>query len=127
MLLHCFAIGLGGALGSLSRYFLARLLPATILSYFPFQIVCINIMGCFLMGLLSELMALSWSPSQEIKSFLTTGFLGGFTTFSAFSLEIALLHQKNMIGVALAYGIISVSGSILSFFIGAKLIKTCLL
>lgn len=123
MLITYLAIGMGGALGAMSRYGLGKVLPTSILTHFPLQIFLINAVGCLFMGIIIEYMALQWSPSPFIKSFLTTGFLGGFTTFSAFALEFGLLVDKNLPWLALVYALSSVMVSILCFFAGIHFIR----
>ena len=61
---------------------------------FPWHTLTVNVLGCFIMGLLVELMALKLNVGNEMRAFLTTGILGGFTTFSAFSLDFALLVER---------------------------------
>lgn len=117
------AIGIGGALGAMSRYSLGRALPRNILTHFPLQIFLVNALGCFLMGIIIEYMALKWSPSFAVKSFITTGFLGGFTTFSAFTLEFALLIDKDLPYQAIIYAVSSVMVNILCFFVGIRLVR----
>jgi fluoride exporter len=117
------ATGLGGGLGAIARVSLSRLMPDYAFSDFPIPILVVNVLGCFLMGLLVEIMAFYWSPSMAMRSFLITGFLGGFTTFSAFSLEFTLLAQKNLNYLALLYAVLSFALSITAFIAGAKLIK----
>ena len=120
---HLLAVGLGGASGAVLRVLLSRLLPSTLWLHFPLPILLINIFGCLIMGCLTEAMALYWTPSPFIRSFLTTGLLGGFTTFSAFSLEFGLLAEKQLYGWAILYVSTSVIGSLSAFFIGTKLLK----
>ncbi|MEB3701925.1 Fluoride efflux transporter CrcB [Candidatus Bealeia paramacronuclearis] len=122
-LIHYLIIGSGGALGAVSRVVLTKALPETVLTSFPLQIFVVNVLGCFVMGLLVELMALYWSTHLHLRSFITTGFLGGFTTFSAFALEVGLLVEKNMHGWAIFYAILSVTLSLLAFFMGMKLVR----
>ena len=117
------AIGLGGALGAVSRFALGRALPATAFTHFPLQIFLINALGRLVMGILVEFIALYWSPSPTIQSFLTTGFLGGFTTFSAFALEFGLLVDKDLHLHAIFYALSSVMVSILCFFVGIRLVR----
>lgn len=116
-------VGLGGALGAMARLLMTRLMPEFLLGSFPFQIFAVNILGCFAMGVLAELMALHWSPSMHLRSFLTTGFLGGFTTFSAFALEVGLLTDKGMHLISFIYIILSVVLSLMAFFAGLKLVQ----
>ena len=122
-LAHYLAIGAGGALGAISRVALTKILPETLFGSFPFQIFTVNVVGCFAMGFLIELMALYISPHYNLRSFITTGFLGGFTTFSAFAVETYLLADKNMYGMAFFYTIATVVCSLLAFLIGMKLVK----
>lgn len=123
MLATYIAIGTGGALGAVSRFALGRALPTTAFTHFPLQIFLVNALGCLVMGILLEFMAFYWSPSPTIRSFLTTVFLGGFTTFSAFALEFGLLVDKNLHAHAIFYALSSVMASILCFFVGIRLVR----
>jgi CrcB protein len=76
------------------------------------------------MGVLVELMALKLNLGNETRAFLTTGILGGFTTFSAFSLDFALLVERKAYGHALAYGAGSVALSLIAVFAGLYLVRT---
>ncbi len=116
-------IGVGGALGAISRAFIGSILPASIFINFPLRIITVNIIGCFLMGLIIELLSLYYASNSNLKVFLTTGFLGGFTTFSSFALEFGQLTTKNFTNIAIAYLILSVTLSIIAFFIGAKIAR----
>lgn len=120
---HYLAVGVGGAFGSMTRLFLSRLLPATLFTYLPFSILCVNVLGCFAMGALTEWLSLYAVQNSTLKIFLTTGFLGGFTTFSAFSLEFGLLCQRNLYGWALCYAAGSVVASLIGFWLGLRLIR----
>ncbi|HLD95372.1 MAG TPA: fluoride efflux transporter CrcB [Alphaproteobacteria bacterium] len=115
-------VGIGGGLGAMTRLLIARILSISILGM-PFSILAVNVIGCFLLGLVTEIMALYWSGSETVRYFLITGFLGGFTTFSAFSLEFALLFEKSEFFLAYLYALLSVSLSILFFFMGEKVVK----
>lgn len=116
-------IGLGGALGAMSRSLIGSILPTVLFSNFPLRIIAVNIIGCFLMGIITEVFALYYSPGSNIQLFLTTGFLGGFTTFSSFALDVGLLTEKNLNVVAISYVASSVILGIAAFFIGAKIIR----
>lgn len=125
MLLHYLQIGLGGALGAIIRVALGNLLPTTIRGL-PISIVLINIIGCILMGALVQIFALQETASLNMRYFLVSGFLGGFTTFSAFAFEFALLYERHEYGLAFLYAVFSVCLSLLGFFIGLKTAKLLL-
>ena len=116
-------VALGGAIGSAARYgvnvWSGRLLGAA----FPWATLAVNIIGCFAMGLLIELMALKFNVSTEARAFLTTGILGGFTTFSAFSLDFALLVERKTYLLAGAYAAGSVLLSLAAVFAGLYLVR----
>jgi CrcB protein len=119
---HYMAIGLGGALGAIARVALAKVLPSAIMGI-PASILSINLIGCFTMGILTELMALHWSISDTTRYFLISGVLGGFTTFSAFALEFGLLYEKQLYVSALIYATLSFFLSISAFFLALKIVR----
>jgi CrcB protein len=116
-------VGLGGALGAMFRVALAKILPSAILGI-PLQIMLVNILGCFAIGIVSQLMSSHWQVSDNMRYLLIPGFLGGFTTFSSFALEFGVLCEKNKFSSALIYALLSVVLGICLFFVGVKLIKT---
>src|SRR5690606_34526314 len=91
---------------------------------FNWGIFTINILGGLLMGMIVELGALKLNFSPDMRLFVTTGILGGFTTFSAFSLDSALLLQKGEYALAAAYVIGSVVLSIAALFAGLWIVRT---
>lgn len=112
-----FSVGVGGGLGALARYYIAGWVqPAG--AAFNWGIFMVNISGGLLMGLIVEASALKLNLSPELRSFLTVGILGGYTTFSTFSLDSALLLQKGQYGLAAAYVVGSVVLSIAALFVG---------
>ena len=115
-------IGLGGAAGAIARVAIGRILPAEILGI-PFPILFVNILGCFIIDVLTELLALDLSSPNHIKYFLVSGFLGGFTTFSSFALEFELLSERNEYISSIAYVALSFGLSIAFFFAGLKIIR----
>lgn len=107
-----FAVAVGGAFGSVARHLLAARITAWLGSGFPWGIFMVNVLGGFIMGLLVELMALKWSLSMEWRAFLTVGILGGFTTFSSFSLDTVAMMQRGDFGLAALYVVGSVALSV---------------
>ena len=117
------AVALGGALGSLARYFVAGAVQSAAWPGFPWGIFVVNISGGFLMGIIVELGALKLSLAPEVRAFLTVGILGGYTTFSTFSLDTALLIQRGQWGSAAAYMVGSTVLSVLALFSGLWLVR----
>src|ERR1700744_722348 len=112
----------GGAIGAATRYFVAQVQNPT-WTGFPYGIFLVNVSGGFVMGLLVELMALRFSVSPEVRAFLTTGIMGGYTTFSTFSLESALLIQKGAMVNATLYVVGSAILSIIALFCGLWIVR----
>jgi CrcB protein len=114
------AVALGGAVGSLARYFVAGAIP----SYpFPWGIFVVNVTGGFLMGVIVEMSALKLQLTPEVRAFLTVGVLGGYTTFSTFSLDSALLIQRGAYATAAGYMIGSAVLSVAALFAGLFLVR----
>ncbi len=88
------AVAFGGALGAVGRYLVVSQVAQWSGHGFPFGTLAVNVLGSFAMGLLIEVGALAWSPSQELRAFLAVGVLGAFTTFSTFSMETVLLYER---------------------------------
>ncbi len=87
-------IAVGGAFGAVLRHTVGVQLLRWLGSGFPFSTLAVNIVGSFAMGALVEVMALRWQVGFETRAFLMVGLLGGFTTFSAFSLDVVLLYER---------------------------------
>ena len=90
---------------------------------FPYGTLIVNVLGSLLMGLLAGYFAYRTGIPQHLRLFLTTGILGGFTTFSAFSLDSALLIERHAYWLAAAYIAGSVAVSIIALFAGLSLIR----
>ena len=117
------AVALGGALGSLLRYFVAGAVQSATWPGFPWGIFFVNITGGFAMGLIVELSALKLNLTPEVRAFLTVGILGGYTTFSTFSLDSALLIERGDYSGAALYIAGSALLSILALFAGLWFIR----
>jgi CrcB protein len=117
------AIVVGGGLGSLARHYLSTAIYQAIGGTFPWGILIVNVLGGFAMGLIVELSALKLNLSPELRAFLTTGVLGGFTTFSAFSLDAALLIERGDWLNAGSYMVGSVVLSVAALFAGLWLVR----
>jgi fluoride exporter len=111
--------GIGGALRHGVNLSAAKLVGTG----FPHGTLIVNILGSLIMGFLVEWFAVRFDPGQTWRLFLTTGILGGFTTFSAFSLDTALLIERQSYIVAGVYVLASLIGSIGGLFIGLILVR----
>ena len=117
------SIAAGGAAGALARYALMGAVGHWLGTGFPYATLAVNVLGCFAMGALVEIFALAWSASPEMQAFLTVGFLGAFTTFSAFTLDVNLLMVQGRLGFAALYVAASVLLSVSAFFAGMYLFR----
>lgn len=117
------AVGVGGGIGALIRYFVAGAIQSAAWPGYPWGIFVVNITGGFVMGLIVELSALKISLTPEMRAFLTTGILGGYTTFSTFSLDSVLLIERGQYGTAAIYVVGSTLLSILALFAGLWLVR----
>jgi len=110
-------IGTGGFAGSVLRYLMTKYLSVLLPISFPIGTFAVNLLGCFLIGLV---MGLSFESliSTRMRLMLATGFCGGFTTFSTYSLEIFELAQKGEAGIGLLYLLASVLLGLLAVWIG---------
>ena len=113
----------GGGLGAALRHGVnlasARLLGTA----FPYSTLIENVTGSLVMGLLAAYFAFRGDASQHWRLFFTTGILGGYTTFSAFSLDTALLYERGELAVAAAYVLASVALSVGGLFAGLALVR----
>ncbi len=117
------AIGAGGAIGAVLRYGVGLLVGKAADTGFPWGTLGVNVLGSFVMGALVTYMALHWNPSQEVRAFLTIGLLGGFTTFSTFSLDVVTLWDRGAIFEMAAYSVASLVLSIGALILGMILVK----
>jgi CrcB protein len=91
---------------------------------FPWGTLTVNIVGSFAMGVLIELLARRFDASPELRLFVATGILGGFTTFSAFSLDVAVLWERGAHAAAAGYVAASVVGAIAALFAGLTIVRS---
>ena len=117
------AIAAGGAIGALGRHWVAGWVMAQTGMGFPWGTLTVNVVGSFTMGILVEVWALHWSPDPALRAFMAVGVLGAFTTFSTFSLEVALLIERNQWTPALGYVLGSTLLSVLALFAGLRLVR----
>ncbi len=116
-------IFIGGGIGSVLRYFLSSNISRHFGTYFSYGTLAVNIIGSFLMGVLIEYLTKTLPHSLELRAFLAVGILGGFTTFSAFSLDAIIMFERGDNMLALAYVLASVVFSIIAVFAGMMLIQ----
>ncbi len=120
-MLNCLFVGIGGFIGSICRY-LVGLIPLKENSGFPFKTLCINIVGAFVLGMLSAYAAKNPNVNPRLMLLLKVGVCGGFTTFSTFAYESTSLFTTGKSGMALAYVLISVTAGILAVFLAEQII-----
>ncbi|HEY2757193.1 MAG TPA: fluoride efflux transporter CrcB [Pseudolabrys sp.] len=115
---------LGGGLGAAIRHGVNLGIGRMLGSGFPYATAVINITGSFIMGLMAAYFAFKGDASQHWRLFLTTGILGGYTTFSTFSLDTALLYERGEVGLAALYVLLSVVLSIAGLFAGFAIVRS---
>ena len=126
MMLALLWVALGGGLGSVSRFGLSQWVVRITDKSFPYGILVVNVLGCLVIGILiaffQKQRVLDHFLTPHLQNFLIIGFLGGFTTFSSFSLEALWLFQKGECLKAVVYIIASVVISMLAVFLGFTLV-----
>ena len=121
---HLFIVALGGALGSGMRHLVNLAALRLFGPAFPWGTLAVNIAGSFIMGLFVELLARRFGGSAELRLFIATGILGDFTTFSAFSLDVAVLYERGAVAQAAFYVAASIVVAVLALFLGMWLGKS---
>ncbi|MGJ8670141.1 MAG: fluoride efflux transporter CrcB [Oceanococcus sp.] len=109
------AVAIGGALGACARYGLSRLLMQV---SWPLATLCANVLGSFLIGILFIHIATRLGTQHPAWQLLGIGLLGGFTTFSSFSLETLRLIEQGRVGIAASYVLSSVALCLLAAYLG---------
>ena len=124
MLTSLLHVALGGALGASARYLVGVGAVRLLGHGFPWATLVVNVLGSLAMGALVVLLA--QKDATRLAPLLMTGLLGGFTTFSAFSLDAVTLYERGQVGAAAGYVAVSVVFSIGALFAGMALMKGAL-
>lgn len=117
------AVALGGAVGSVARFALTWLVQSRVTGPFPIGTLVVNIAGSLVLGFIMQLGLATASMSPHVRLLLTTGFCGGFTTFSAFSYETAQLINERKYSTTAVYIGASVVLSLIAIFVGMRLAR----
>jgi CrcB protein len=120
---HILVVALGGALGSVGRYLVGLATLRLIGPGYPWGTLTVNLVGGLAIGIFAELIARRFDGSAELRLFIITGILGGFTTFSAFSLEVAAMAERGDYVTAAGYVLVSVALSVAAVFSGLALVR----
>jgi CrcB protein len=123
MIRNILLVGLGGGIGSMARYLCQRWFADNYPHHFPWGTFAVNITGCLLIGIFWGLTFKSFTGNENWKLFLMTGLCGGFTTFSAFTLEGIGLLKEQRVGLFFSYAIASVVLGLAATYAGMKLIR----
>ena len=114
---------IGGGLGAALRHGMNIWVARLIGTAFPYATMIENVTGSLVMGILAAYFAFKGDATQHWRLFMTTGILGGYTTFSAYSLDVALLYERGALGLAALYATGSVLLSIAGLFVGLALVR----
>jgi CrcB protein len=115
---------IGGGLGSALRHGVNLGIGRLLGNGFPYATALINVTGSFIMGLVAAYFAFKGDATQSWRLFLTTGILGGYTTFSTFSLDTALLYERGEVGLAALYVVLSVVMGLVGLFAGLAIVRS---
>jgi fluoride exporter len=121
--MSCFLVFIGGGIGALMRFILSLLINSNTSSSFPYPTLCVNLMGCFMAGMIAQYLMLKYPDNLQLKYLLITGILGGFTTFSAFALENMAMIERQQFMQAFIYTSFSVIGGLALAIIGSAFTK----
>lgn len=119
-------VAAGGGLGAAGRYLGISLAGRLFGTGFPVGTLAVNVIGSVLMGVLVAAVALKFSLPQHWQAFFAVGVLGGFTTFSSFSLDVLTLYERGALMAAAGYAVASVVLAIAGIFAGMALTRAVL-
>lgn len=123
-MLHVSLVALGGAIGSVLRYLVGAVALRITGHGFPWGTMIVNVVGSFAIGVLAELIVRKYGASAEMRLFYITGILGGFTTFSAFSLDAVSLYERGATLASFGYVTASLCLSIGAVVAGLTLVRS---
>ncbi|KTT69976.1 fluoride efflux transporter CrcB [Sphingomonas endophytica] len=118
-----FLVSAGGAIGSAARYLTGRAMTHALGPAWPWGTLTVNLLGGLLMGLLVGALTRLSNGGEPWRLLLGIGVLGGFTTFSSFSLDVVGMIERGAFGAALSYALLSVTGSVLALFLGLSIAR----
>lgn len=116
-------VAAGGGIGASLRYLTGIAALRWFGPNFPWGTLVVNVVGSFLMGLVAELIIRRIGVGSDLRLFLMTGLLGGYTTFSAFSLDAIFLFERGALFAALGYVLLNVVGAIIALVLGIALVR----
>lgn len=122
-MVHILYVALGGAIGASLRHLINLATLRMLGPHFPWGTLTANVVGSFAMGMFVELLVRRFDVSPEVRLLVTTGILSSFTTFSAFSLDVAVLWERGATANAVIYASVTVVLSITALFAGLTLVR----
>lgn len=123
MMKNLVLVAAGGGIGASLRYLTGIAALRWFGPNFPWGTLVVNVVGSFLMGLVAELIIRRIGVGSDLRLFLMTGLLGGYTTFSAFSLDAIFLFERGALFAALGYVLLNVVGAIVALVLGLALAR----
>lgn len=125
-MIQALLVAVGGAIGSVLRYYVGQWALRLAGPAFPWGTLTVNVVGCFVIGVFAEMIVRRFDASPEMRLLLITGFLGGFTTFSAFSLDAISLFERGAAVSGAVYIVASVGLSMAAVIAGLALMRAIL-
>jgi CrcB protein len=125
-MIQAILVAVGGAIGSVLRFYVGQWALRLAGPAFPWGTLTVNVVGCFVIGVFTEMIIRRLDASPELRLLLITGFLGGFTTFSAFSLDAVSLFERGAVVSGAVYIVASVGLSMAGVIAGLALMRAIL-